>query len=171
MNKTSGGDGIPVEPFQILKYNALKVLQSICQQNWKHSSGHRTGKGQFSLQFQRKAMPKNVKTTTQLHLSHSSKVMLKFLQARVQQYMTHELLDVKAAIRKGRGTRDQIANIRWIIKRARVPKKYLLLLCWLQQSLWLCGSQQTVEDSSRDRNTRPSYLSPEKSVCRSRNNS
>ena len=70
MNKASGGDGIPVELFQILKDDAVKVLHSICQQIGKLSSGHRTGKGQFSFQFQRKAMQKNAQTTTQLHSSH-----------------------------------------------------------------------------------------------------
>ena len=70
MNKASGGDGIPVELFQILKDDAMKVLYSICQQILKLSSGHRTGKGQFSLQSQRKATPENVQTTTQLHSSH-----------------------------------------------------------------------------------------------------
>ena len=71
MNKASGGDGIPVELFQILKDDAVKVLHSICQQIWKLSSGHRTGKGQFSFQPQRKAMPKNTQTTAQLHSSHT----------------------------------------------------------------------------------------------------
>ena len=70
-NKASGGDGIPVELFQILKDDAVKVLHSICQQIWKLSTGHRTGKGQFSFQSQRKAMPKNAQTTTQLHSSHT----------------------------------------------------------------------------------------------------
>ena len=70
-NKTSGGDGIPVELFQILKDDAVKVLHSICQQTGKLSSGHRTGKGQFSFQSQRKAMLKNAQTTTQLHSSHT----------------------------------------------------------------------------------------------------
>ena len=70
MNKASGGDGIPVELFQILKDDAVKVLHSICQQIGKFSSGHRTGKGQFSFQSQRKAMPKNAQTTAQLHSSH-----------------------------------------------------------------------------------------------------
>ena len=69
-NKASGGDGIPVELFQILKDDAVKVLHSICQQIWKTSSGHRTGKGQFSIQSQRKAMLKNAQTTAQLHSSH-----------------------------------------------------------------------------------------------------
>ena len=71
MNKASGGDGIPVELFQILKNDAVKVLSSICQQIWKLSSGHRTAKGQFSFQSQRKAMPKNAQTTTLLHSSHT----------------------------------------------------------------------------------------------------
>ena len=70
-NKASGGDGIPVELFQILKDDAVKVLHSICQQIWKTHSGHRTGKGQFSSQSQRKVMPKNAQTTTQLHSSHT----------------------------------------------------------------------------------------------------
>ena len=69
-NKASGGDGIPVELFQILKDDAVKMLHSICQQVWKLSSGHRTGKGQFSFQFQRKAISKNAQTTAQLHSSH-----------------------------------------------------------------------------------------------------
>ena len=71
MNKASGGDGIPVDLFKILKDDAVKVLHSICQQIWKLSSGHRTGKGQFSFQSQRKAMPKNAQITAQLHSSHT----------------------------------------------------------------------------------------------------
>ena len=69
-NKTSGGDGIPVELFQILKEDAVKVLHSICQQVWKPQQWPRAGKSQFSFQFQRKAMPKNAQTTAQLHSSH-----------------------------------------------------------------------------------------------------
>ena len=70
MNKDSGGDGILVELFQILKDDAVKLLHSVCQQVWKTQHGHRTGKGQFSFQSQRKAMPKNAQTTTQLPSSH-----------------------------------------------------------------------------------------------------
>ena len=81
----------------------------------KLSSGHRTGKGQFSFQSQRKAMPKNAQTTAQLHSCHT----LVNLQARLQQYMNRELPDVQAGFRKGRGTRDQIANICWIMEKAR----------------------------------------------------
>ena len=101
----------------------MKVLHSICQQTWKTQHGHRTGKGQFSSQSQRKAIPKNAQTTAQLHSSHTSKVMLKILQVRLQQYMNRELPDVQAGFKKGRGTRDQIANISWIIKKARQFQK------------------------------------------------
>ena len=135
----------------------------------KLSSGHRTGKGSLSSQSQRKAMPKNVQTIALI--SNTRKVMLKILQARFQQYMNQELPDVQAGFRKGRGTRDQIANICWIIEKARVPEKHLLLLYWLHQSLRLCGLQKTVENSWIGGNTRPPDLPPEKSVCRSRSNS
>ena len=107
------------------KDDAVKVLHYICQQFGKLSSGHRTGKGQFSLQSQRKAMPKNAQTTTQLQ--HASKVMLKILQDRLQQYMNHELPDVQAGFRKGRGTRDQIAKIRWIMEKATEFQKNICL--------------------------------------------
>src|SRR5574341_1371912 len=89
----------------------------------KLSSGHRTGKGQFSFQSRRKAMQKNAQTTAQLHSSHASKVMLKILQVKLQQYMNCELPDVQAGFRKGRGTRDQIANICWIMEKARQFQK------------------------------------------------
>ena len=104
--------------------------------------------------------------------SHASNVILKVLQARLQQYVNHELPDIQAGFRKCRETRDQIGNICWIIKKAREFQKKinLLLLYWLCQSLWLCGSQQPVENSSKDGNTRPPDLPPEKSVYRSRSN-
>ena len=93
----------------------------------KLSSGHRTGKGQCSFQSQRKAMQRMLKHHTIALISHASKVMLKILQARLQQYVNRELPDFQTGCRKGRGTRYQIANIRWIIKKARVPEKYLFL--------------------------------------------
>ena len=103
---------------------------------------------------------------------HASKVMLKILQVRLQEYVNRELPDVQAGFRKGGGTRDQIGNICWITEKSkRIPEKHLLLLYWLSHSLWLCRSQETVKNSSREWNTRPPYLLPEKSVCRSRNNS
>ena len=132
----------------------------------KLSNGHRTGKGQFSFQSQRRAMPKNVQTTGKLHSSHLL-VMLKILQARLQQYVNYELPDVQAGFRKGRGMRDQIVNLLDHQKSKRVPEKHLFLLFGLPQSLWLCGSPQTVGNSSRYGYTRPTDLPLEKSVCRS----
>ena len=84
----------------------------------KLSSGHRTGKGQFSFQSQRRQCQRMLKLCTIALISHASKVMLKILQARLQQYMNRELPDVQAGFRKGRGTTDRIANICWIIKKA-----------------------------------------------------
>ena len=111
----------------------------------KFSSGHRTGKGQFSFQSQRSTMPKNIQTTANTLISHTSKVMLKILQARLQQYASCELPGVQAGFRKGRGTRNHIANIRCITENSkRTPEKHFLLLYWLRQSLWKCRSQQTV---------------------------
>ena len=123
-NKASGGDGTPVELFQILKDDAVKVLNSIWSKFGKLSSGHRTGKCQFSLQAQRKAMPKNAQTTALI--SYASKVMLKILKARRQQYVNLELPDVQAGFRKGRGTKHQIANIRWITKKVREFQKNII---------------------------------------------
>ena len=88
-------------------------------------------------------------------ISHASKIMLKILQARLQQHVNQELPNVQVGFRKGRGIRDQIANLHRIIEKARQSEKHLFLLYWLYQSLWLCGSQQTRENSSRDGNTRP----------------
>jgi len=172
-NKASGGDGIPVEQFQILKDDAVKVLHSICQQIWKTQQWPQDWKRSVFIPIPKKGNDKEHSNyCTIAVISHATKVMLKILQARLQQYMNRELPDVQVSFRKGRGTRDQIANLCWIIKnRKRVPKKHLFLLYWLCQSLWLCGSQETVESSERDGNTRPPHLPLEKSVCRSRSNS
>ena len=115
MNKANGGDGVPVELFQILKDDAVKVLHSICQQIWKTQQWPQDWKRSVFI-----PIPKNAQTTTQLHSSHTlvNKVMLKILQARLQQYVNREFPDVQAGFRKGRGTRDQIANICWIIEKA-----------------------------------------------------
>ena len=102
----------------------LKCYTQFASKFEKLSSGHRTWKNQFSFQPQRKVMPKNPQTTTQLHSSHMlAKVMLKILQARLQWYMNHEIPDVQAGFRKGRWSRDQIANIHWIIIKARESQK------------------------------------------------
>ena len=119
-NKASGGDGISVELFQILKDDAVKVLHSICQQIWKTQQWPQNWKRSVFISIPKKGNAKecsNYRTTALI--SHASKAMLKILQARLQQYVNHELPDVQAGFRKGRGTRDQIANIHWIIKKAR----------------------------------------------------
>ena len=103
-------------------------------------------------------------------ISHTSKVMLKILQLRLQQYVNRELLDVQAGFRKGRGTRDQIANICWIMEKQENSRK-TSISALLTMPKPLCGSQQTVENSERDGNTRPPDMPPEKSVCKSRSNS
>ena len=124
MIKASRSDGIPVELFQILKDDAVKVLYSICQQIWKTQQWPQDWKSSVFIPIPKKA---NAKECSNYHtiapISHTSKVMLKILQARLQQYKNHELSDVQAGFRKGRGTRDQIANIRWIIKKAREFQK------------------------------------------------
>ena len=119
-NKASGGDGIPVELFQILKDEAVKVLQSIWQQVWKTQQWPQDWKRSVFIPMPKKGNAKECSNYQTIALiSHASKVMLKILQARLQQYINHELQDVQAGFRKGRGTRDQIANICWIIKKAR----------------------------------------------------
>ena len=137
MNKASGGDGIPVELFQILKDDAVKVLNSICQQIWKTQQWPQDGKMSVFIPVPKKGNDKECSNyRTVALIAHTSKVMLKILQARLQQYMNRELPDIQAGFRKGRGTRDQMANIHWIIKKARdFQKKYLFLLYWLCQSL------------------------------------
>ena len=132
----SGGDGIPLELFQILKDDAVKVLHSYASKFGKLSSGHRTGKGQFFFPIPKKGNAKEYSNYRIIALiSHASDVMLKILQARLQQYVNRELPDVQAGFRKSRGTRDQIANICWTIEKARgVPEKHLFLLYWLCQS-------------------------------------
>ena len=111
----------------------------------------------------------NYRTTALI--PHASKAVLKILQARLQQYVNHELPDVQAGFRKGRRTRDQIADIHWITEKAREFQKIIYFCFIAYAKVLLCGSQQTVENSSRDGNTRPSDLPPEKSVFRSGSNS
>ena len=126
-NKASGDDEIPVELFQILKDDAMKVLDSICQQIWKTQQWPQDWKRSVFMPIPKKGKAKNYSNYHTIALiSHTSKVMIKIFQARLQQYMNHELSDVQAGLRKGRGTRDQIANIRWIIEKA--IDKHLSLL-------------------------------------------
>ena len=118
MNKGSGGDGIPVELFQILKQDAVKVLPSICQQIWKTQQWPQDWKKSVFIPIPKKGNAKECSDYYTIALiSHASKVMLKNFQARVHQYMNRELPDVQTGFRKGRGTRDQIANIRWSLKK------------------------------------------------------
>ena len=130
------------------------MLHSICQQIWKTQQWPQDWKTSVFIPIPKKG---NAKECSKYHMitliSHTSKVMLKILPARLQQYMNWELPDVQPGFRKGRGTRDQIANIHWIMEKSkRIPEKHLLLLYWLHQSLRLCGSQQTVENSWRNEN-------------------
>ena len=141
-NKASGGDGITAELFQVLKDGSVKVLHSICQQIWETQQWPQDWKRVVFIPIPKKG--NNAKECsdycTVALISHASEVMLRILQERLQQYINWELPDVQAGFRKGRRTRDQIANINWIIEKPTVPEKHLLLLYWLCQSLWLCGS-------------------------------
>ena len=126
MNKASAGDRIPVELFQVLKDDAVKVLHSICQQIWKTQQWPQYWKKLVFIPIPKKGNIKecsNYRTITLI--SHVSKIMFKIFQARLQQYLNHELPDVQAGFRKDRGTRDQIANIHWIMEKAREFQKKL----------------------------------------------
>ena len=126
--KASEGNGIPVELFQILKGDAVKVLHSIYQQVRKTQQWPQDWEKSVFIPIPKKG---NVKECSNYHtivlISHASKVMLKILQARLQQYLNCELPDVQAGLRKGRGIRGQIASICWIIEKASVPEKHQLL--------------------------------------------
>ena len=112
-NKASGGDGIPVELFQILKDDAVKLLHSICQKIWKTQQWPQDWKRSVFISIPKKGNAKKCSNIPTIALiSHTNKVMLKILQARLRQYVNRELPDIQAGFRKGRGTRDQIANIR-----------------------------------------------------------
>ena len=139
MNKASGGDGIPVELFQILKDDAVKVLHSICQQIWKSQQWPQDKKWSVFIPIPKKGNAKECSNyRTVALISHASKVMLKIPQARLQQYMNRELPDIQAGFRKGRSNCQHLLDHQ---KSKRVPEKHLFLPYWLCQSLWLCGSQ------------------------------
>ena len=123
-SKASGCDGIPVELFQILKDDAVKMLHSICQQIWKTHQWPQDCKRSVFIPIPKKGNAKGCSNYRTIALiSHASKVTLQILQARLQQYVNRELPDVQAGFRKGRGTRDQIANIHWIMEKAREFQK------------------------------------------------
>ena len=145
-NKASGGDGIPVELFHILKDDAVKVLHSICQHILKTQQWPQDWKSSVFIPVPKKGNTKECSNYCTIALIlHASKVMLKILQARLQQYVNRELPDVQAGFRKGRGTRDQIANIRWITEKARkFEKKSISALLTMPKPLtvWItinCG--------------------------------
>ena len=142
MNKASGGDGIPGELFQIVKDDALKVLHSICQQIWKTQQWPLGWKRSVFIPIPKKG---NAQECSKYHtialLSHASKVTLKTLQARLQQYVNHELPDVQAGFRKGRGTRDQIANIRWTTKKASEFQKNIYFCFSDYAKAFICVDQ------------------------------
>ena len=155
-NKASGGDGIPVELFQILKDDAVKVLHSICQHIWKTQQWPQDWKRSVFIPIPKKGNSKECSNYCTIALiSQVSKVMLQILQARLQQYMNRELPDVQAGFREGRGTRDQIANIQWIIKKAREFQKNIYFSfidytkafdCVDHNKLWKILKEMRIQD-------------------------
>ena len=142
-----------------------------CGKFGKLSSGHRTGKVSFH------SNPKERQSQRMFKVPHNcahltlQQLILKILQSKLQQYVNHELPDVQAGFRKGRGIRDQMANIRWIIEKARELQRNIYF-CFIDYTkAFDCVDHNTVENSSRDGNTRAADLPPEKSVSRSRSNS
>ena len=175
--KVSGGDGIPVELCQILKDDVVNVLHSICQQIWKTQQWplFQDWKRSVFIPISKKGNAKECSNYRIIvFISHASKVMLKILQSRLQQYVNRELPDVQAGFRKGRGTRGQIANMHWIIKKAREFQKniYFCFIDYAKAFDYVDHNKLCeIENSERDGNTRPPDLPLEKSVCRSGSNS
>ena len=155
MNKASGGDAIPVELFQLLKDDAVKCCTQ-CQQIWKTQQWPQDWKRSVFIPISKKGNAKECSNYCTIALiSHTSKVMLKILQARLQQYMNHELPDIQAGFRKGRGTRDQIVNICWIIKKAREFQKNIYFCfidyakafdCVVGNKLWKILKEMGIPD-------------------------
>ena len=171
-NKASRDDGIPAELFKILKDDAVKVLHSICQQIWKTQQWPQDWKRSVFIPIPKKGNAKECSNyCTIILISHTSKVMLKILQERLQQYVNRELPDVQTDFRKGRGTRDQIVNIFQIIKNTREFQKKIYF-CFIDYAQTFdCVDHNKLENSERDGNTRPPDLPLGKPVCRSGSNS
>jgi len=154
MNKASEGDGVPVELFQILKDDAVKVLHSICQQIWETQQWPQDWKRSVFVPVPKKDKAKECSNYCKIALiSHASKVMLKILQARLQQYVNQELPEVQAGFRKCRETRDQIANIHWIIEKAREFQKNIcftdyakIFHCVNHNKLWKILQEMGIPD-------------------------
>ena len=153
-NKASAGDAIPAELFQILKDGSVKVLHSICQQIWRTQQWPQDWKRSVFIPILKKSNAEECSNYCTIALiSHASKVMLKILQARLQQEMNCELPDVHAGFRKGRGTRDQIANILWIIEKAREFQKNICFIdyakafdCVDHNKLWKTPQEMGIPD-------------------------
>ena len=172
MNKASGGDGIPVELLQILNDDPVKVLHSACQQIWEIQQGPQDQRSSVFIPIPKKGNAKDCSNYRTIALiSRTSKVILKILRARLQQYVNRELPDVQAGFIKGRGIRDQSANICWIIKTQESTRKTstsALLTIPKPLTVWItinCGKffkrwEYQIPD-----------LPADKSVCRSRSNS
>ena len=156
-NKVSVGDGIPVEPFQILNDDTVKVLHSICQKIWKTQQWAQDWKRSVFIPIPKKCKAKECSNYHTIALiSHASKVMLKILQARLQQHMNHEFPDVQAGFRKVRKSRDQIAYIRWIMGKAREFQKNIYFCFTDYTKAFDCVDHNKSRKILRDGNTRPS---------------
>ena len=161
---------------QILKDDAVKVLHSICQQIWKTQQWPQDWKRSIFISIPKKDNIKEYSNyNTIAFISHASKLVLKILEARLQQYLNHELTDVQAGFRKGRGTRDQIVNIHCFIKKSREFQKHIYFCfidytkafnCVDHNKLWKILKEMGITD-----HTRPPDLPLEKPVCRSGSNS
>ena len=149
-----------------------KSAAFICQQIWKTQQWPQDWKRSIFIPILKKGNAKECTNYCTIALiSHASKVMVKIFQARLQQYVNCELPDVEAGFRKGRGIRDQITNISWIIEKARECQKNIYF-CFIDYAkAFDCVDHNKLENSERDGNTRPPDLPPEKSICRSRSNS
>ena len=149
-NKARGGDGIPAELFQILRDDAVKVLHAICQQIWKTQQWPQDWKRSVFIPVPEKGDAKECSDYhTVAFISHASKVMLKILQVMLQQYLNWEISDVQALFRKGRGTRDQTANIHWIIEKAREFQKNIYFCFIDYATAFDCVDHNKLENPSR----------------------
>ena len=168
MNKASGPDGIPAELFQILKDDAVKVLYSIGQQIWKTQQRPLNWKRSLFISIPKKGNSKECSNyCTTVLISHASKVMLKILQARLQQYLN------PCTSWMQKRWRSQRLKCQHLLDHRKREFQKNIYFCFIDYAkvFWLCGLQKTVENSSRDGNTRPPHLPPEKPVCRSSSNS
>ena len=161
-----------MELFQILRDDAVNVLQSIWQRIWKTQQWPQDWKRSVFIPIPKKDNAKECSDSRTIALiSHASKVILKILQARLQQYMNCELPNVQAGFRKGRGTTDQVANICWIIQKAGEFQRNIYV-CFIDYAkAFNCVDHNKLENSERDGNTRPPDLPLEKPICRSGSNS